>query len=64
MANEKDRTGNEPTPMSEDEAKTVVGGEDFGADGPGPDTDPCLQLGCNCEYSNSAQCTCENHPHL
>ena len=66
MANEKDRTRNEPTPMSENEAETVVGGQDPpGQDPPdaGSPYEPCNHAGCSCLYDGGPQCTCSDHTH-
>ena len=59
MANE-DRTGNQPTPLTEDQARTFVGGE---AGDQGPTRRPCNVPNCTCQYL-PPNCNCQGHNHL
>ena len=61
MTNGKDRTESQPTPMSENEAARVVGGQD--GDAPGPSRRPCNVPNCSCQYQ-PPNCNCQGHTHL
>ena len=59
MTNEKDRTESQPAPMSENEAETVVGGDESG----NVSQYPCVVPNCSCVYL-PPNCSCQGHTHV
>ncbi len=65
MAKNEDRTRYQPTPMSDDQAEGVVGGQNNAdpVEDPFDGGEPCYEPDCFCTVNGGPACTCDGHSH-